>query len=410
MEASDRVSGSIATSKVSFEIPFHRAAMGEEEVRAVAEVIRSGWLTMGPKTIEFEGAFAEYVGAKHAIAVSSGTAALHLALEAAGICSGDEVLLPTVTFTATAEAVIYLGARPILVDVNSNTMNLDTDDAARRITSRTRAIIPVHFGGQPCDVTEVHTIAQRHGLRVVEDAAHALPSEYKGKRVGALSEFTAFSFYATKTLATGEGGMITTDNESSAARMRMMRMHGIGRDAWKRYQNDGSWHYEVLEAGFKYNFTDVQAAIGRVQLGKCDELREARRNIAASYLEAFQKLNELIIPVELSDRKTSWHLFVLRLQLEKLNIDRSEFIRQLKKKGINTSVHFIPLHLHPFYQRKYGYSRGDFPAAENEYERCLSLPIYPTMSEREVGTVITAVSDIASKARRVTISAVGAPV
>jgi len=396
------------TSKAFLEVPFHRAAMGDEEVEAVAAVIRSGWLTMGPKTVEFEHAFAEYVGASHAIAVSSGTAALHLALEAAGLSPADEVLLPAITFTATAEAVIYLGARPVLVDVDPNTMNFDVRDAMRRITSRTRAIIPVHFGGQPCDMDEVHRFAQRHGLRIVEDAAHALPAEYKGKKIGALSEFTAFSFYTTKTLATGEGGMITTDNEPAAARMRMMRLHGIGRDAWKRYQNDGSWHYEVLEAGFKYNFTDLQAAIGRVQLRKCDELRAARLHIALSYLEAFKTLDELVLPVELPDRKTSWHLFVLRLQLKKLKIDRSEFIRQLKKRGICTSVHFIPLHLHPFYQRKYGYSRGDFPVAESEYESCLSLPIYPMMSEREVTAVITAVSEIASQARPVTVAVTGA--
>ncbi|MGO9125742.1 MAG: DegT/DnrJ/EryC1/StrS family aminotransferase [Terriglobales bacterium] len=389
------------------EIPFHRAALGDEEVHAVAEVIRSGWLAMGPLTIEFERAFAQYVGTKHAVAVSSCTAALHLALEAAGIGAGDEVLIPSITFTATAEAVIYLGARPVLVDVRPDTMNLDPVDAARRITPRTRAIIPVHFAGQPCDMQEIHALAKRHGLHVVEDAAHALPSEYHGKRVGVLSAFTAFSFYATKTLTTGEGGMVTTDNDIAAARMRMMRLHGIGRDAWKRYQSDGSWHYEVLEAGFKYNFTDLQAALGLVQLRKCDELREARRKIAASYLNAFRTFDCFTLPEELSDRTTSWHLFVLRLQLKKLNIERSEFIRQLKERGIGTSVHFIPLHLHPFYQREYGCRSGDLPAAEKEYERCLSLPIYPTMSEREVAAVISAVSEVAEDGRRQTVSVHG---
>jgi dTDP-4-amino-4,6-dideoxygalactose transaminase len=381
------------------EIPFHRAALGDEEVEAVAEVIRSGWLAMGPRTIEFERAFAEYIGSRHAIALASGTAALHLALEAAGITAGDEVLIPTITFTATAEAVIYLGARPVLVDVRSDSMNLDPVDAARRITPRTRAIIPVHLAGQPCDMQEIHALADRHGLRVIEDAAHALPSEYHGKKIGVLSEFTAFSFYATKTLTTGEGGMVTTDNDTAATRMRMMRMHGIGRDAWKRYQSDGSWHYEVLEAGFKYNFTDLQAALGLVQLRKCDELREARRKIATAYLKAFRTLDCFTMPDERSDRTSSWHLFILRLQLRKLNIDRSEFIRQLKARGIGTSVHFIPLHLHPFYQRQYGYRPGDFPAAEAEYESCLSLPIYPTMSEPEVNRVIAAVSEVGEENR-----------
>src|SRR5271165_2393238 len=243
-------------------VPFHRAPVGDDEAHAVCEVIRSGWLTMGPKTFEFEKEFAKYVGADHAIAVSTGTAALHLSLEAAGIRAGDEVLLPTTTFTATAEAVTYLGARPVLIDVDPVTMNLDPEDAARRITQRTRAIIPVHLGGQPCDMDEIAALAGTHRLRIIEDAAHALPSEYKGKRVGQISEFTCFSFYATKTLTTGEGGMITTNNQEAAERMRLMRLHGIERDAWKRYRGDGSWFYEVLEAGFKYNLTDLQSAMG----------------------------------------------------------------------------------------------------------------------------------------------------
>src|SRR5437660_9650484 len=240
------------------QVPFHRASVGEEEVQAMSEAIRSGWMTMGPKTFEFEEEFAKYVGARQAIAVSTGTAALHLSLEAAGIQAGDEVLLPTTTFTATAEAVTYVGAQPVLVDIDTDTMNIDPEDAARRITPKTKAIIPVHLGGQPCDMDEIQALARVHRLRVVEDAAHALPSEYRGKRVGQISEFTCFSFYATKTLTTGEGGMITTDNAAAADRMRLMRLHGIERDAWKRYRGDGSWSYEVLEAGFKYNLTDFQ--------------------------------------------------------------------------------------------------------------------------------------------------------
>src|SRR6266852_749334 len=234
------------------QIPFHRALVGEEEALAVCEVIRCGWMTMGPKTFEFEKKFAEYVGAEHAIAVSTGTAALHLSLEAAGVRAGDEVLLPTTTFTATAEAVTYLGARPVLVDIDPVTMNIDSEDAARRITPKTRAIIPVHLGGQPCDLDEIHELARMHHLRVIEDAAHALPSEYQGRRVGQISEFTCFSFYATKTLTTGEGGMVTTDNSEAAERTRLMRLHGIERDAWRRYGKGGSWSYQILEAGFKY--------------------------------------------------------------------------------------------------------------------------------------------------------------
>ena len=380
-------------------VPFHRAPVGEDEVQAVSEVIRSGWLTMGPKTFEFEKGFAKYVGAQHAIAVSTGTAALHLSLEAAGVRAGDEVLLPTTTFTATAEAVIYVGARPVLVDIDPDTMNIDPEHAARRITPKTRAIIPVHLGGQPCDMAEIQALAQAHHLRVIEDAAHALPSEYQGKRVGEISEFTCFSFYATKTLTTGEGGMITTDNAGAADRIRLMRLHGIERDAWKRYRTDGSWFYEVLEAGFKYNLTDFQSAIGLAQLAKCDAMKQARERIAQRYSEAFSSCEELIIPTVRPDRSTSWHLYILRLRLDLLNVDRGGFIEALHRRGVACSVHFIPLHLQPYYRTAYGYQRGDFPHAEGEYHSCLSLPIYPSMTDVELNYVITAVLSTVAESR-----------
>lgn len=372
-------------------VPFHRAPVGEEEVQAVSEVIRSGWMTMGPKTFEFEKQFANYVGAQHAIAVATGTAALHLSLEAAGIRTGDEVLLPTTTFTATGEAVSYLGARPVLVDIDPATMNIDPEDAEKRITRRTKAIIPVHMGGQPCEMDEIQLLAQKHGLRVIEDAAHALPSEYHGKRVGQISEFTCFSFYATKTLTTGEGGMVTTDNPSAADRIRLMRLHGIERDAWKRYRQDGAWLYEVLEAGFKYNLTDLQSAIGLVQLAKCDAMTQARRSIADRYTAAFSRFEELITPQVGLDRTTSWHLYVLRIRLDRLHEDRDIFLQKMRSRGVACSVHFIPLHLQPYYQSAYGYRFGDFPRAEHEYRCCLSLPIFPGMSSDEIECVITAV-------------------
>jgi dTDP-4-amino-4,6-dideoxygalactose transaminase len=381
------------------QVPFHRAPVGEEEVQAVSEVIRSGWLTMGPKTFEFEKEFAKYVGAQHAIAVSTGTAALHLSLEAAEVQTGDEVLLPTTTFTATAEAVTYVGARPVLVDIDPVSMNIDPEDASQRITPKTKAIVPVHLAGQPCDMDAIHALARVHHLRVIEDAAHALPSEYQGKRVGQLSEFTCFSFYATKTLTTGEGGMITTDNTGAADRMRLMRLHGIERDAWKRYRGDGSWFYEVLEAGFKYNLTDFQSAIGLVQLAKCDAMRRARENIAQRFSDAFSSCDELVIPTVLPDRRTSWHLYILRLHLDRLNVDRNGFIEALHRRGVSCSVHFIPLHLQPYYRRTFGYQPGDFPRAEMEYHSCLSLPIYPSMTEIEINHVITAVLSTAAESR-----------
>jgi len=354
---------------------------------------------MGPKTFEFEKEFAKYVNAQDAIAVSTGTAALHLALEAAGVRGGDEVMLPTTTFTATAEAVTYLKARPVLVDIDPVTMNLDPEDAARRITSKTKAIIPVHLGGQACDMDELLTLAQKHQVRMVEDAAHALPSDYRGKRIGQVSEFTCFSFYATKTLTTGEGGMVTTWNSEAAQRIRLMRLHGIERDAWKRYRADGSWRYEVLDAGFKYNLTDLQSAIGLVQLARCDAMWQARQAIAQRYNEAFSLLDELVVPEVRPDRTTSWHLYILRLRLDRLSLDRETLIRAMNERRVSCSVHFIPLHLHPYYRRTYGYKIGDFPNAEKQFSSCLSLPIFPGMTEQEIEHVIRVVRETVSESR-----------
>lgn len=380
-------------------IPFHRAAFDEAEVEAVSEVVRSGWLTMGLKTLEFERQFGEYLGARYAIAVNSGTAALHLALAAIGLRQGDEVLVPTTTFTATAEVVTYFQARPVLVDIDPVTMNIDPDDAARRVTGNTRAILPVHFAGQPCDLEAIARVAEQHRLHVIEDAAHALPARYRGKCIGTISSLTAFSFYATKTLATGEGGMVTTDDADFAAHIRRLRLHGISRDAWKRYSAEGTWYYEVEEAGYKYNFTDLQAALGLVQLSKCDALCAARRRIAERYTQAFDEVTGLEPPLVRSDRTSAWHLYVLRLQPDRLRIARDHFIELLRKRGIGTSVHFIPLHLHPFYHSAYGYKPGDLPRAEREYQRCISLPIFPLMTDHEVDHVIEAVAEIARSYR-----------
>jgi dTDP-4-amino-4,6-dideoxygalactose transaminase len=381
-------------------IPFHLASVGEEEAQAAADVVRSGWLTMGPKTLEFELNFAAYVGARHAIGVSSCTAALHVALEAIGLQQGDEVLVPTTTFTATAEVVVYFKAIPVLVDVDPITLCIDPAEAEKKITSRTRAILPVHFGGQPCDMDRIQQLAASHNLHVIEDAAHALPASFRGTPVGAISQLTAFSFYATKTLTTGEGGMVTTDDDELATRMKVMRLHGIGKDAWKRYGKSGSWFYEVKYAGFKYNLTDMQSAIGLVQLRKCTDLRNLRARIAEQYTDGFSQCEELQVPTVLRDRESAWHLYVLRLQLDRLTIGRAEVVEQLKQRGVGTSVHFIPLHMHPYYRHTYHYSDESFPVALREYFRSFSLPIYPGMSQDAVAYVIEQVIEVVVSARR----------
>lgn len=381
-------------------VPFHISPVGEQEVAAVAEVIRSGWLTTGPKTVEFERRFASYVGAKFAVSVSSCTAALHLAYESIGIKPGDEVLVPAVTFAATSEAVVYLGAKPVIVDVDPVTLNISVEDAARKITPRTRAIVPVHYAGQPCNMEEIQVLATANNLEVIEDAAHALPASYRGIPVGAISRITCFSFYATKTLAIGEGGMVTTSDEQIANRIRTMRLHGIGRDAWKRYTAEGSWYYEILEAGYKYNMTDLQSAIGIVQLEKCDVMRQARAAIAARYDAAFATLPFFELPTLLPDRESGVHLYPIRLNLDRLRIDRAEFIERLKQGGIGSSVHFIPLHMHPFYRDRYGYKPSDLPVSMREYKRYISLPLFPTMSREQIENVIATVVEIACGAAR----------
>jgi len=385
-------------------LPFHVPSIGEDEIREVTQVLRSGWLTTGPKTKEFEEAFAQYVGCRHAIAVNSGTAALHLALEAVGVKPGDEVIVPTMTFAATAEVVIHLGATPVLADCERDTFNVDPEEMERKLTSRTRAIIPVHIAGRLCRMEEILGIAGRRDLRVVEDAAHALPAKRlmgdRWRMIGAIGDLTAFSFYATKTITTGEGGMITTEEDGWAERMRTMSLHGISRDAWKRYTAEGSWRYEILSPGYKYNMSDILAAIGLQQLKKCDRLYEVKKKYAEMYSRAFAELEEIIPPPESPLEQHAWHLYVILLRLEALTIGRDRFVEELKALNIGTSVHFIPLHLHPYYRSAFGYQRGDFPNAEWVYDRCLSLPLYPKMAEEDVWYVIEAVWDVVKRHKR----------
>jgi perosamine synthetase len=340
------------------------------------------------------------VGAEHAVAVNSCTAALHLALEAAGVNEGDEVLVPTMTFAATAEVVTYFKARPVLIDCVQDTLNLNTDRIQQAITDKTKAIIPVHFAGHPCDLRPLQMIAQNHNLQVIEDAAHALPARYHGKMIGGISDATCFSFYATKNITTGEGGMVTTNNAEWAARMRMMSLHGLSRDAWNRYSAQGSWYYEILSPGFKYNLTDIAAALGLAQLKKCERFWKGRERYAALYQEGFQDVPEIMCPPTASYAQHAWHLYVIQLNLDRLRIDRDEFIRQLQQAGIGCSVHFIPLHLHPYHRDRGGYRPEDFPVASMVFQRIVSLPLYSKMTEDEVNRVIETVRDLVKRNRR----------
>ena len=487
-------------------IPFYKPSIGNEEINEVVDTLKSGWLTTGAKTKQFEREFADYVKHKHAIAVNSCTAALHLALEAIGIKAGQSVVVPTMTFAATAEVVRYFGARPLLVDCRVEDFNLDVADAERRIQSALAdgravpAIMPVHYGGLVGDVEGVAALAKRYQLKIVEDAAHCCPSYYRDHRttgrqdyettrlrdcettgplttdqgsgeqgagsakrgggegkaeklksemlklesgggkgkaetlktemlklesgnaeggglkgkaeklkserlkgptfdaqrstrnygadgwkaVGASADITCFSFYANKCITTGEGGMACTQNDDYADRMRIMSLHGISKDAWKRFTAEGSWYYEIVAPGYKYNMTDIAAAIGIHQLRRADELHEKRRNIAALYTRLLGEVEELILPSELPNRIHSWHLYVIRLRLKRLKVGRAQVIQELKARGIGTSVHWLPLHMHPYYRETYGYQAADLPVAAGLYPELTTLPLYPNMTEAEV--------------------------
>lgn len=374
-------------------LPFALPDTDEAEVSAVAEVIRSGWLTTGAKTRSFEAAFAKLVGAKHAIAVNSCTAAMHLALEAVGVKAGDKVLTTPYTFAATAEVIRYMGAHPLFVDVRADTLNLDMQrvaDALKR--ERVAAIMPVHIAGEPCELDALRELAGN--IPIIEDAAHALPTKLGERMVGNLSRFTCFSFYATKTLATGEGGMITTDDDAAADRCRIMSLHGISRDAWKRYTAEGSWAYEVIAPGYKYNLTDIASALGLVQLAKLETMWRRRVEIAKRYDAAFAVRPELQLPARAAANQHAWHLYMLRVDNERLRGGRDAFTEALKKRNIGVSVHFIPLHTQPYYRDTYGYKPEDFPVAYREFRREVSLPIYSRMTDRDVDDVIGAVLEV----------------
>ncbi len=382
-------------------LPFALPDIGQEEIDEVVDSLRSGWLTMGPKAKRFEEEFASFVGVPCAVAVNSGTAALHLALDAIGLSAGEFVITTPFTFTATAEVVRYFGAHPLFVDIDPDTLNIDPSRipgvAAEAVSSgkRIRAILPVHYAGLPCDLSSIRNVARVHALKIVEDAAHAFPASYRGGRIGSHGDLCAFSFYATKPLATGEGGMVTTSNEDYAVRARTMRLHGINCDVWDRYSSaTPKWYYEVIAPGYKYNFTDLAASIGIHQLRKAERLRQRREGIARQYTEAFRDLPVILPPGPADGDVHAWHLYVIRLRLDDLGIDRNRFIELMAKRNIGTSVHFIPLHLHPYWREKYGFLPEDFPVSLAAYRCCVSLPIYSRMTDTDVARVIESVREI----------------
>ncbi len=379
-------------------LPYGHQSIDEADIQAVVDTLRSDWLTTGPRIAEFEDAFALRTGARHAVTFSSGTAALHAAAFTAGLKAGDEAITSPLTFAATANCVLYQGAVPVFADVSADTLNLDPEQAAARITSRTRAILPVDYAGHPADLEPILALAEQHGLVVIEDASHALGAKYKGRPVGSLGHMTVFSFHPVKHITTGEGGMVTTDNPKFAETLRRFRNHGISSDARQR-QSEGQWYYEMVLLGFNYRLTDIACALGIQQLKKLDANLSRRRQIAERYAESFSEIPEVVLPAVRGDANPAWHLYPIRLDLTKLNADRGQAFRALRAENIGVNVHYIPVHRHPYYSERFGYRGGEYPVAEDAYERLISLPMFHGMSDSDVADVVRAVEKVISHFR-----------
>lgn len=374
-------------------LPYGRQSIEEDDVQAVVDVLRSDWLTTGPKVGEFEEAFAARVGAKYAVSFSSGTAALHGAAFAAGLKPGDEAITTPMTFAATANCVLYQGASPVFADISADTLNLDPEKVAALITPRTRAILPVDYAGHPADLDAILELAARHRVVVIEDACHALGAEYRGRRTGSIADMTVFSFHPVKHVATGEGGMVTTGRADFAETLRRFRNHGISSDARQR-QAEGQWRYEMVLLGFNYRLTDIACALGLSQLQKLEANLLRRREIAARYAAAFRDLAGVMPPVVRANVNPAWHLYPIRLNLERLNANRAQVFRALRAENIGVNVHYIPVHRHPYYRDRYGYQGGEYPIAEDAYERLISLPMFHGMSDQDTEDVIRAVEKV----------------
>ena len=375
-------------------LPYNLPDISEAEIEAVADALRSGWLAPGPRVKQFETDFAAYCGTRHAIALDSATAGMHLALVAAGIGHGDEVITTPTTFAATVNVIIHAGAAPVLADIDLSDYCIDPAAIERAISPRTKAIMPVHHGGTACRMPDICEIAKSHGLRVIADAAHGLGTEIDRRSVAASGDATIFSFYPTKNVTSGRGGMLATDDDELAARCRMLALHGMSDDAWDRYTAGGSWAYRVLAPGYNYVMSDFQAALGAAQFARIDEFQRERRELAVRYNDRFAHLPEIIIPIERAGTTHAWHLYVIRLRSGALDIDRSRFIEELRCRGVGTSVHFIPIHHHPYYREAFGWAPGDFPAADEAFGSMISLPLYTRMDVVDVDRVAGAVEEI----------------
>jgi len=371
-------------------LPYGHQWIDEEDIASVVEVLKSDWITQGSKVNEFERKVAEYCGTNYAVAVSSGTAALHAACSIVGISRGDEAITTPITFAATANAVVYCGGKPVFADIREDTLNIAVEEIKRKLSSRTKAILPVDFAGHPADLDEIMAIAKERKLVVIEDACHALGAEYKGKRIGGLSDMTILSFHPVKHITTGEGGMILTNSKNYYDRLRVFRHHGIV----KEDSGKGPWYYEIHSPGHNFRLTDFQCALGISQLKKLDRFVERRREIASRYNEAFAGMGEIITPGESRDAKPVYHIYVIQLRTELLRVTRGEIFEALSAENIGVNVHYMPLHLHPFYQQEFGYRKGDYPKAERYYERAITLPIFPKMSDEDVKDVIEAVRKV----------------
>lgn len=377
-------------------LPYGHQWIDEDDIAAVVEVLKSDWITQGPNVDEFETRMAEYCGAKYAVAVSSGTAALHAACSVAGISKGDEAITTPITFAATANAVVYCGGKPVFADIREDTLNIDVGEIKRKLSPRTKVILPVDFAGHPADLDEIRAVAKERKLVVIEDACHALGAEYKGRKIGSLSDMTVLSFHPVKHITTGEGGMVLTDSGDFYKKLRVFRHHGIVKDN----PDIGPWHYEIHEPGYNYRITDFQCALGISQLKKLERFVARRREIAARYNEAFAEMAEIITPPESADVKAAYHIYVIQIRTELLKVGRREIFEALRAENIGVNVHYVPLHLHPFYQRVFGYKKGDYPRAEKYYEQAITLPIFPMMRDEDTEDVIRAVKKVIGAYRK----------